>query len=74
MSNYLFLLVILACPLMMVFMHRGHRGHNQGHTGGQGPGDSSVSIDELRRRRERLDGEIDQRVGEERTRVGGDGR
>ena len=64
MGNYLFLLLILACPLMMVFMMRGRRGH--------GHGDSSASIDELRRQREQLDGEIEQRVAEQQTRVGGD--
>lgn len=30
MSNVLLFLLILACPLMMIFMMRGHRGHGHG--------------------------------------------
>lgn len=30
MSNLLLFLLILACPLMMIFMMRGHRGHGHG--------------------------------------------
>lgn len=83
MGNYL-LLLILACPLMMVFMMRGHgghgggyadradRGHAEEHTG-HGHSDSSArGIDELRRQREKLDGEIEARLADE-TRVGGKG-
>ena len=50
----LFLLLILACPLMMIFMMRGH-----GHGGGHGHVDpSAASVDELRHRRDELDREI----------------
>ena len=50
----LFLLLILACPLMMIFMMRGH-----GHGGGHGHVDASAaSVDELRYRRDELDREI----------------
>ena len=42
MSQYLFLLLVLACPLMMIFMMRGHghgASHGQsGHTGHAGCG------------------------------------
>jgi len=76
-----FLLLVLACPLSMLLMHRGgghahgsagaagdeeHAGHGCGH-GGHGdrgahrPGPHEDSIDELRRRREELDAEIEER-------------
>jgi Spy/CpxP family protein refolding chaperone len=85
MGNYFFLLLILVCPLMMVFMMRGHRGHRghggradrgqaQGHTGGHGHDDPSASIDELRHQREQLDSEIEERVAEKQTLVGADER
>lgn len=39
MSQYLFFLLILACPLMMVFMMRGGHGHGaHGGHGGAGSG------------------------------------
>ena len=66
MGQYLFFLLILACPLMMVFMMRGghghgHGGHAQAHgtNGAQEPS----SLDELRRRRGELDQEIATREG-----------
>jgi len=80
MGNYLFFLLILACPLVMIFMMRGMHGRHGGdsshgraqkHTGGHGPSDSSVSVDELRRQREQLDRQIDEREAEEQTPVGG---
>lgn len=56
-----FLLLILACPLMMVWMMRGHGGHGHGsghdHAHG-GTGALRASLDELRRRRAELDAEI----------------
>ena len=57
MSTSLFLLLILACPLMMWLMMRGGHGHGSqthGHEHAHGP----ASIDELRRRRDELDREI----------------
>ena len=51
----LFLLLILACPLMMVFMMRGHGGHAGGH---QHHDPSTASVDDLRRQRDELDREI----------------
>ena len=30
-------LILLACPLMHLFMHRGHGGHQHGHEPGQAP-------------------------------------
>ena len=85
MSQYLFLLLILACPLMMIFMMRGmHGGHGGnaegGHTHGMaggchgnmhGQGDSASSLDDLRRQREDLDRQIEEREAEEQTPVGG---
>ena len=71
-GTLLFLLLILACPLMMVWMMRGHGGHgghggHASHSGGQGhvhgPADEmsgTGSLDELRRRRAELDAEIAQ--------------
>ena len=38
MSQYLFFLLILACPLMMVFMMRGGHGHGAHGHGGHGHG------------------------------------
>ena len=83
MSNYLFLLLILACPLMMVFMmrgmHGGQKGHaDAGHAHGAGGGchgqtssDSSASLDDLRRQRDELDRQIEQRETAEQTPAGG---
>jgi hypothetical protein len=75
MGNYLFLLLILACPLMMIWMMRGMHGgkagndHEQGHAAGcgRGHGDPNASLDELRREREELDREIEARAAEEKT-------
>ena len=58
-----FLLLILACPVMMVWMMRGHgaHGHGSGHDhahGGSGALRGGGSLDELRRRRAELDAEI----------------
>ena len=61
-----FLLLILACPLMMVWMMRGHgghggshgSGHNHMHGSGAGETGGSRSLDELRRRRAELEAEI----------------
>ena len=56
MGNYLFFLLILACPLMMVFMMRGGHGRG-GHAHGSGT-EASASLEELRRRRDELDDQI----------------
>ena len=64
MSNYLFLLLVLACPLMMVWMMRGghgHGGHAQDHDHAHGP----ISIDDLRRQRDELDRTISLRESSE---------
>lgn len=59
-STIFVLLLVLACPLMMVLMMRGHGG---GHAGSRDheadPGDAST--DELRRRRDELDRLIEDR-------------
>ena len=82
MSTYLFLLLVLACPLMMIFMMRGMHGSHGGSAGGghaRGMGgschgdttsDSSASLDDLRRQRDDLDRQIEQREAEEQTPVG----
>ena len=60
------LLLVLACPLMMFFMHRGgHGGHashgGDGHVHGAADETSGTgSLEELRRRRTELDDEIAQ--------------
>lgn len=78
----LLLLLLLACPLMMFFMMRGmHGGHggnaNSGHAHGAGGcdddhagSDPTTSLDELRRRRDELDRQIEQREAGERAPVG----
>jgi hypothetical protein len=53
MSSYVFLLLLLACPLLMWLMMRGGHGHG-GHAHAHGPD----SVDDLRRRRDDLDREI----------------
>ena len=66
-GTVLFLLLVLACPLMMVWMMRGghgghgHASHGTGYmhgAGGEVP--SGSSLDELRKRRGELDAEIAQ--------------
>ena len=39
MSQYLFLLLVLACPLMMIFMMRGMRGRDTRESGSQSRSD-----------------------------------
>ncbi len=57
MGQYLIFLLILACPLMMIFMMRGGHGHG-GHAHGSSPAQEPSSLDELHRRRDDLDQEI----------------
>lgn len=65
-GTLLLLLLLLACPLLMVFMHRGgHGGHaSHGAEGGHAHGVSEQpdgsSLEELRRRRSQLDAQIAQ--------------
>ena len=66
-GTLLILLLVLACPLMMLFMHRGgHGGHtshgpDHGHMdGGADEMSGTSSLDELRRRRDELDAKIDE--------------
>lgn len=53
MSTFLFLLLVLACPLLMWWMMRGGHSH-----GGQAHSQGPASVDDLLRRREDLDEEI----------------
>ena len=59
----LVLLLVLACPLMMLFMHRGshasHVGPEQVHAASEKTS-GTLSLDELRSRRNELDVEIAQ--------------
>lgn len=64
MSQYLFFLLVLACPLMMVFMMRGGHGHG-GRTHGSSGAQERSSLDELHRRRDELDQEIAAREDKE---------
>lgn len=75
------LLLLLACPLMMLFMHRGGHGAQGGHSAhtaegqtgrgcGHGGGhshsaDTEPTLDELQKRREELDAEIERLEVEE---------
>jgi hypothetical protein len=58
--------LVLICPLMMIWMMRGH-GHGHGHSHGAAGredhenGHQHTSTDELRRQRAELDREIDER-------------
>ena len=68
-STIFFVLLVLACPLMMMFMMRGGHGHGGqgGHAGGsnggrgQEPTPRETSTDDLRRQRAELDREIEHR-------------
>ncbi len=77
------LLLLLACPLLMVWMMRGghgahgaggHSGHGCGHGGNDGAANeqaSEPSLDELRRQRDELEREIEERESaSEREAVG----
>ena len=60
-SSLLFLLLVLACPLLMWLMMRGGHGHGHGghHAGTiDGHHADAPSTDDLRRRRAELDREI----------------
>jgi hypothetical protein len=63
-SSVLFLLLILACPLLMWLMMRGGHGHGHGGHGSHhaatidGHYRDAPSTDDLRRRRAELDREI----------------
>ncbi len=74
-STLLFLLLVLACPLMMIFMMRGghsHGGAQSSHRAGRDrarapdPDPRPTSIDDLRRRRNELDHLIEEREQVER--------
>ena len=63
-SSVLFLLLVLACPLLMWLMMRGGHGHGHGGHGSHhaatidGHHGDAPSTDDLRRRRAELDREI----------------
>ncbi len=75
-SSVFLLLLVLACPLMMMFMMRGGHGHGSGHGGhaggchggNDGPErESHQSTGELRRQRDELDRQIAERDSREET-------
>ena len=65
-QTLLFLLLVLACPLMMVFMMRGgghgsHAGHGHGghdQDAGRTTSERTRSLEDLRERRDELDAQI----------------
>ena len=60
-GTLLLVLLLLACPLMMVFMHRGGHGMHAGHKHSQvvdADASDSAPLDELRRTRAEIDVEI----------------
>lgn len=77
-GNFVWLLLVLACPLMMVFMMRGmHGGHSQGGNGHAGHGchgggtdettsgsRATMSLDELKRERDELNALIGERAAD----------
>ena len=78
MRELLFVVFVLACPLMMIFMMRGHGhgGHAHGAEGGRSHHErerwpDSTSTEELRSQRDALDRLIEHR--EAATLVGGGG-
>ena len=74
-STVFFLLLVLACPLMMIFMMRGGHGHGGAHGDHAGschagrtqnPDPPQMSTDDLRRQRDELDHLIEEREQSER--------
>ena len=64
-STIFFVLLVLACPLMMMLMMRGghgHGGHSQGTHDHQAE-PREASTEDLRRQRDELDRKIEQREG-----------
>jgi hypothetical protein len=62
-STIFLIALLLACPLMMLFMHRGHGGKGSEHPerGAHGAEEEQASLDDLRSRRDDLDAEIARR-------------
>jgi hypothetical protein len=74
-SSLFFIVLVVACPLMMMWMMRGGHGHDmhsgaahEHHDGSHGHvnSGSSVSLEELRRQRDELDRAIEEREAEEK--------
>jgi hypothetical protein len=69
----LFLLLVLACPLLMLWMHGfGHRGHGAHHGEEPMATNRPPKLEELRRKRDELDAmieELQERESEDRERV-----
>jgi len=71
-ASLLTVLIVLACPLMMIFMMRGmHGGHGAGHAGArhggtsdERPDHSQKTLADLEHERDLLDEEIAQRADE----------
>jgi Protein of unknown function (DUF2933) len=66
-------LLVIACPLMMVFMMKGmHSGHGHGHAQAEPKSRKQMNMDELKQARDELNDEIGQRA--EQAVYSGDGR
>jgi hypothetical protein len=70
-SSLIFLLVVLACPLMMIFMMLGSHGRSSGDAGNAEDVYVQQSTDELRRQRDDLDRQIAAREYDEEARTAG---
>ena len=84
-STLFFIALVVACPLLMIWMMRGGHGHGMDsggahehdhggcHDDGRADSSSSVPLDELRRQRDELERAIEEREAEEQplTPVGG---
>lgn len=67
MREALFVVLVLACPLMMIWMMRGHgHGHGAGRPEQHHNGPEHASTDDLRRQRADLDRAITEREQFER--------
>ncbi len=60
-AGFLPLLLILACPLMMIFMMKGMHGHG-GHAQAEAKPREQMSLDELKHARDELNEEIGDRA------------
>jgi hypothetical protein len=62
-AGLLLFLLVIACPLMMVFMMKGmHGGRGHGHGQAQPKSREQMSMDELKQARDVLNDEIGQRA------------
>ena len=60
-ASFLWVLILLACPLMMILMMRGMHGGGQ-HSGTETKPRERMSLDELKQARDELNEEISERA------------